>query len=49
VGEWHEEQETNSLVFSDRGMMIQDNLLDRLIWAPILPVEPEGQQRAQNA
>ena len=38
VGEWHEDGTENALVFSDRGMMIDDNMLARLTWAPILPV-----------
>jgi hypothetical protein len=38
VGEHHENDETNVLRFSDRGMRIDDGLLARLIWAPILPV-----------
>lgn len=38
VGEWHEQSTTNALFFSERGMLIDDNLLERLIWAPILPV-----------
>ncbi|HTM45078.1 MAG TPA: hypothetical protein VL137_09000 [Polyangiaceae bacterium] len=28
----------NALFFSDRGMLIEDDLLERLIWAPILPI-----------
>ncbi|HHH29669.1 MAG TPA: hypothetical protein ENK57_15175 [Polyangiaceae bacterium] len=38
VGEQHEEEERNILVFSDKGRMIDDKLLNRLRWAPILPV-----------
>jgi hypothetical protein len=41
VGEWQEDSEVNALSFSDRGMLIEDRLLERLIWAPILPVRPE--------
>ncbi len=37
VGEWREDGNDNALHFSDRGMLIEDKLLDRLIWAPILP------------
>jgi hypothetical protein len=40
VGEWREDGEENALHFSDRGLLIQDSLLDRLNWAPILPVKP---------
>jgi len=41
VAEWHESSDTNALVFSDRGVMIEDRLLERLLWAPILPIRPE--------
>lgn len=37
VAEWREDGTENALYFSDRGMLIDDSLLDRLIWAPILP------------
>ena len=40
VGERHEGLEVNALFFSDRGMRIEDGLLFRLLWAPILPVSP---------
>ncbi len=40
VGEWNEEAEENVLRFSDRGLLIDDALLARLQWAPILPVRP---------
>lgn len=39
VGETHESEERNILQFSDRGMMINDELLERITWAPILPVK----------
>jgi hypothetical protein len=38
VGEHHESDEQNVLRFSDKGMRIDDSLLSRLVWAPILPV-----------
>jgi hypothetical protein len=38
VGEWKEDGTENVLTFSDRGLLIQDSLLSRLTWAPILPV-----------
>jgi len=38
VAERHESTEDNVLKFNTRGMMIDDSLLDRLTWAPILPV-----------
>ena len=43
VAERRETYEENALYFSDRGHRIEDELLGRLRWAPILPVrEPEG-------
>ncbi len=38
VGESRDTATENALHFSDRGMLISDELLERLIWAPILPV-----------
>jgi hypothetical protein len=38
VGEQHEGEERNVLVFSDRGRVCEDELLFKLRWAPILPV-----------
>ena len=38
VGQWREDGEQNVLYFSERGVLIDDRLLGRLIWAPILPV-----------
>jgi hypothetical protein len=38
VGEQREGDEINALYFSDRGMMIEEPILERLTWAPILPV-----------
>lgn len=38
VGEQHEGEDRNVLVFSDRGRMCEDDLLFKLRWAPILPV-----------
>jgi hypothetical protein len=40
VAERHEGLEVNALFFSDRGVRIPDELMFRLIWAPILPVSP---------
>lgn len=40
VGERHEGLEVNALFFSESGVRIPDELLFRLIWAPILPVSP---------
>lgn len=42
VGERHDGVEENILKFSDRGMIIKDELLDRLQWAPILPVKTDS-------
>ncbi len=39
VGEDHEEEERNILVFSDKGVLIDDAMMERLIWAPILPIK----------
>ncbi len=38
VAERREGDAANALYFSDRGVKIEDRLLDRLRWAPILPV-----------
>jgi hypothetical protein len=42
VGERHESSTENVLRFSDRGMVISDDVLERLTWAPILPVRDDG-------
>ncbi len=41
VGQRIEGTEKNALEFSDRGLLISDDLLARLVWAPILPVKKE--------
>ena len=41
VGEQREAESSNALFFSDRGMVVDDSMLERLIWAPILPVSSE--------
>jgi hypothetical protein len=38
VGEQRDASNENALYFSDKGMMIEDAMLERLEWAPILPV-----------
>lgn len=38
VAEQREYESENALYFSERGMLIDDALLERLVWAPILPV-----------
>ena len=42
VGEWKDDGTENILSFSDRGLVIEDSLLSRLIWAPILPVKAQA-------
>ncbi|MCC6523903.1 MAG: hypothetical protein IT373_14690 [Polyangiaceae bacterium] len=41
VAEQHEGSDDNALRFSDRGRSIDDALLKRLRWAPILPVKQD--------
>ncbi len=38
VAELRDAATENALYFSDSGMLINDSLLERLVWAPILPV-----------
>lgn len=38
VAEQHESEPRNILVFSEHGYLIEDSLLYRLVWAPILPI-----------
>ena len=38
VAQRQEDAEQNVLSFSDRGLLISDELLSRLEWAPILPI-----------
>lgn len=38
VAEQRENSEANALYFSDRGLVVDDRMLERLVWAPILPV-----------
>jgi len=42
VGEWRDDAQENVLNFSDRGLLIADELLARLNWAPILPTKTSG-------
>ena len=42
VAEDHKDEQRNVLVFSDKGTMASDELLAKLIWAPILPVGRNG-------
>lgn len=48
VGEWREEGTENALFFSDRGVLISDDLLSRLTWAPILPIRAQAPAAANN-
>lgn len=41
VAERHDAQDVNALFFSTRGVRIDDALLGRLAWAPILPVKKQ--------
>jgi len=38
IAERHEASDDNVLRFASRGRLVEDALLDRLVWAPILPV-----------
>lgn len=40
VAEWQEDGKENVLRFGESGLMIDDRLLSRLVWAPILPLQP---------
>lgn len=42
VGESRAASEQNALFFSDKGMLIKDEMLSRLLWAPILPVREDA-------
>jgi hypothetical protein len=42
VAELREGDAANALHFSERGVAISDELLARLVWAPILPVGPQS-------
>ncbi|HYO93253.1 MAG TPA: hypothetical protein VER33_02025 [Polyangiaceae bacterium] len=37
VAEWREDGNENALYFSEKGLLVNDQLLERLTWAPILP------------
>ncbi|MBL8786117.1 MAG: hypothetical protein JNJ59_14555 [Deltaproteobacteria bacterium] len=41
IAEDHADEPRNVLAFSSRGRVIEDALLDRLVWAPILPIAPD--------
>jgi hypothetical protein len=38
VAQRQDDSEQNVLTFSDRGLLVSDDLLGRLEWAPILPL-----------
>lgn len=42
VAESREDVEHNALFFSDKGLIVGDDTLDKLVWAPILPVKKDG-------
>ncbi len=42
VGEQREASGENALHFSDKGIVLEDNMLERLLWAPILPVPKDA-------
>jgi hypothetical protein len=42
VGESRDDAEENALFFSDKGLIVADDVLESLIWAPILPVKKDG-------
>jgi len=44
IAEQHAAEERNVLIFSDKGRAIEDTLLHRLQWAPILPVDKEDDE-----
>jgi hypothetical protein len=48
VAEWQDDGTENLLRFSDKGMLIDDDLLSRLSWAPILPKKGEALPQPAN-
>ena len=42
IAERRDTEDANALYFSDRGLGIDDKLLEELVWAPILPVREAG-------
>jgi hypothetical protein len=42
VAQRREDSADNALYFSDRGLIVSDEMLARLQWAPILPVPKKG-------
>ncbi len=43
VAEQREGSPENALFFSDRGIQVNDSMLERLVWAPILPVQASAE------
>jgi hypothetical protein len=41
VGQWREDGNENVLYFSQQGMRVEDDMLAKLVWAPILPTQGE--------
>jgi hypothetical protein len=48
VGELHEDEERNVVVFGDKGMLIDDEPLFCLSWDPILPVASKSNPCARK-
>ena len=44
VAERRDAETANALYFSERGTIIDDRMLERLVWAPILPVTVDKKQ-----
>ena len=42
VAESRAASEQNALYFSDKGMLVKDDMLTRLTWAPILPIREDA-------
>lgn len=49
VAEQREGEEANALYFSDRGIQVDDAMLARLVWAPILPVRQSDASDSADA
>ncbi|MBN4059177.1 hypothetical protein JYT22_00830 [Endomicrobium sp. AH-315-J14] len=49
IAETHEGNDDNVLYFSDQGRVIEDSLLNKLRWAPILPRSEEDVKQEQEA
>jgi hypothetical protein len=45
IAERRDGSNENALFFSDRGLGIDDAVLDQLVWAPILPIRADSASR----